>query len=220
MRKSRMVLIISLLALCLASPVLAKPLNLGVAWVGKSGMADRVLAGFQAQLKEVAPEAKLEISPNMASMDEMAKVVAKFQTGKDGMVILRSNGAKWLAGNQPQIPTFIGGCNNPAELGAVKDLQAPEGKITGVTYFLPAETQFESFKAILPGMKKIMLLMEKGHPSSAIDEEGTKAACAKFGVEYSGNLSSTKEEILAAVKANSGKVSAFIIGNQGLILDS
>jgi putative ABC transport system substrate-binding protein len=43
------------------------------------------------------------------------------------MVILRSNGAKWLGENLPSVPTFIGGCNNPVQLGSLKNMQAPEG---------------------------------------------------------------------------------------------
>ena len=220
MKKICVVFLCLLLVGSLSESVLAKSLNVGVAWTGKSGMSNRVLAGFEAQLKEVAPSARLEMHKELESMEDLAKVVEKFQAEKDGMVILRSNGAEWLGKNPPTIPTFIGGCNNPTQLGAVKNMSAPEGNITGVTYYLPADTQFEVFKALLSRLDSVLLLMEKGHPSSAIDEKDTRAACAKFGVKYTGVLCANDDEILAAVRGAVGKVSAMIIGNQGLVLDA
>jgi putative ABC transport system substrate-binding protein len=135
------------------------------------------------------------------------------------MVLLRSNAAKWLAKNPPTIPTFIGGCNHPSQLGAVKNLQAPEGNITGVTYYLPVASQFEVFKAIIPDLKSVLLLLEKGHPSSLIDQEGTKAVCKKLGIRYNEKFSESSAETLATVNRYRGKVSAIVLGNQALIFD-
>ncbi|MBI9081924.1 MAG: hypothetical protein JEY79_19560 [Pseudodesulfovibrio sp.] len=136
------------------------------------------------------------------------------------MIILRSNGAEWLGQNPPTIPTFIGGCNNPVLLGTMKNLDAPEGNITGVTYFLPTKTQFEIFRAIIPDMKSVLLLLAEGNPSSAVDREGTQATCSQLGLEYNEKLCATTDEAIGAVKEYAGKVSAIIIGNQALHIDN
>ena len=57
-------------------------------------------------------------------------------------------------------------------------------------------------KKILPSMKSVMLLMEKGHPSAPIEEEETKAACIAFKISYHGKMCSSVDEILTAVKEN------------------
>lgn len=194
--------------------------EIGVAWVGQSAMATQVFGGFEAGLKELTPEAKLEVHPDLPSMSELSDLVSKFEKEKDGMVILRSNGATWLGKNPPSIPAFIGGCNHPGQLGAVKNMDAPEGNITGVTYFLPVKTQFEVFQAILPDMKSVFLLNEKGHPSAVIDQEGTKEVTGALGIEYQSREVSSKEEAVEVVKENVGKVSAFIIGNGALVMDN
>ncbi len=215
--------ILCLAALLLAlppTPAAAKDVTLGVAWAGKSGMANRVLKGLEAGLAELAPKIKVEVVKDLPNIEELAKVAKRFEKEKSGMVILRSNGAKWLAKNPPSIPTFIGGCNNPKQLGVVKNMEAPEGMVTGVTYFLPVKTQFEIFKAILPNMKSVLLLLEKGHPGSLIDQASTKQASKQFGVAYAEKICSSKEDALAAAKAAQGKHSAIIIGNQALLLDA
>ncbi|RJQ54695.1 MAG: hypothetical protein C4530_16810 [Desulfobacteraceae bacterium] len=217
-----------LYALIAIVPVLLVGMNLqqaiakeiGIAWEGKSGMANRVTQGFEKGMKEFAPDIKIEFQKELASIDKVSEFAAKWQKEKDGMVILRSSGAKWLGKNPPAIPAFIGGCNHPAELGAVKNLKAPEGKITGVTYFLPVDTQFEIFQAILPKLETLLLLLEKGHPGSAIDQEGTKAVCDKLGIKYNEIFCASPEDTIQASQQFKGKVSAMIIGNQALILDN
>ncbi len=194
--------------------------EIGVAWVGASGMAKRVTKGFDKGIKDVSGDISVSYHKELGSLDDLAALVEKFHEEKDGMVILRSNGAKWLGQNPPSIPTFIGACNNPVELGALKNMDAPEGHITGVTYFLPVATQFETFQAIVPDMKSVLLLYETGHPSAAIDREGTKEVCSSLGVEYREKGVQSKKEAVAAVKEQGQGVSLVIIGNQAVVIDN
>jgi putative ABC transport system substrate-binding protein len=218
-RSLTILMMIVLTVLFCASIVKANTIEIGIAWAGKSGMAKRVAKGFEEGVKELNLDVKIEFHEELDSVDELAAVVSRWEKEKQGMVLLRSNAAKWLAKNPPTIPTFIGGCNHPSQLGAVKNLQAPEGNITGVTYYLPVATQFEVFQEIIPDLKSVLLLLEKGHPSSLIDQEGTQAVCRKLGIRYNEKFSETREETIAAVKQYRGRVSAIIIGNQALIFD-
>lgn len=220
MKNFKMVVVIAaVLTFTLSGMAMAKQLELGLAWVGKSGMANRVSKGLEAALKELVPDAKIEAQKELASTEDLSKVVGKWEKEKDGMIILRSNGAKWLGKNSPEVPTFIGGCNHPVQLGAVKNLKSPEGNITGVTYYLPVDTQFEIFQAILPEIKSVLLLVEKGHPSSLIDKAGTEKICKKLGIEYQEKFVSSEAEAAQVATENKGKVSAIIIGNQAMIME-
>lgn len=192
----------------------------GVAWDIKSEMSEQLLQSMQETLKTIAPSIELEIQKETGKGDAFAAVVKRFEKEKKAMVILRSDCAKYLGQNPPAIPALVGACNNPKELGIVQNLAQPEGKITGVTYSLGAESQFETFVVVHPKMKKIMLLLMKGHAGTPIDQEQTKAACKKFKLEYSEAICENKEQLLEAVRANKDKVSAFIIGSQSLIMDN
>ncbi|MFH2064235.1 MAG: ABC transporter substrate binding protein [Pseudomonadota bacterium] len=198
----------------------AAAVEVGLAWSGKSGMADRVAAGFEKGIKELAPQIKVEYQKDLASMDDLAQTAAAWGKTKKGMVLIRSNAAEWLGSNKTAVPTFIGGCNHPGTLGAIRNLNAPEGNITGVTYYLPHETQFEIFTAILPDMKSVLLLLGQGNPSTMVDQEGTKAACAKRGISYNEKFCTTVDEMVRAVNEFKGRVSAIIIGNQAIIMDN
>ncbi len=206
--------------LMLSGVTVAGATEIGVAWSGKSGMANRVAAGFEQGMKEKAPDINIEYQKELGTIDELAQVAGKWEKEKNGMVLLRSNAAKWLGQNPPTIPTFIGGCNNPSQLGAVKDLNAPEGNITGVTYYLPVDSQFEIFQAIIPDLKSVLLLLGAKNPSALIDQAETKAICEKLGIEYHEKLCETKDDAIKAVDAFKGKVSVIIIGNQALNIDN
>ena len=205
-------------AIALSTPTLAYSLEVGVAWQGKSGMAKRVLAGFQEQMQEIVPDANIEILPELTSPEELDNVITQFEGSKDAMVVLRSNGAKRLGKRAPKIPAMIGGTNHPGHLGVVADLAAPEGNITGVTYFIDYETRLESFIAVVPDIESLHLLVEKGHPSGQVDIDGTMAACAALNLTCSHSVVKGHDEIVAAI-ADQGSASLIVIGNQAGLYD-
>ena len=71
--------------------------TIGVAWMGQSGMAKRVLNGMTERLAETAPDIKLEVHPAIGSEEEFTALVERFQDTMPAMVIMRSNGVKYLA---------------------------------------------------------------------------------------------------------------------------
>jgi putative tryptophan/tyrosine transport system substrate-binding protein len=176
--------LMALLALCFSSSLYA--VDIGVAWEGKSGMANTVIKGFNEGIK--GSGFNIEYQKDLASVDELVKVMNRFQKEKAGMVILRSTGAELLIKTPPTIPTFLGACNNPAKVGVVKNMKAPEGKITGVSYYVPGIIHVKLIKTILPEVKSVMLLLDKDHPSAPIENEETKEGCAALKITYHGKM--------------------------------
>lgn len=194
--------------------------NLGIVWYTSSGMVDAVMQGFDDKIKTLAPDMDIEYQKAVESEEEFGRIVDRFNREKDAMIVLRSHGAKWLAEHPPSIPAFIGACTNPQELGVVKNLDAPEGNITGVTYFIPTMTQIKVFKAMIPDMNSLILMVEEGHPSSALDTKGTRAACESIGIAYHEAVCKSSDDIDTAVAMYKDTVSVMVIGNQALIMDN
>lgn len=210
-------------AWCLSGAVaIAEPLSLGMTWLGDSAMANRVDGAFREKIAELVPDVDIELQlvPDIDDLETFGSVIARFEREKDGIVVLRSNGARWLGTHPPAIPTFIGAANNPIILGVVENMEAPEGNITGVTYYLPLDVQFDIFQAILPNLDSVFLLMEQGHASTQVDRAGTQAICQERGLTYGEVICATEAQCLAAVRANQGKVGAFIIGGNALNMDN
>ncbi len=211
---------IVMICLCQADLSIAKGYKIGVAWQGKSGMAKRVYQGVRDVLETNAPGISIELKKELPSQQALHKVVTRFQKEKTAMLLLRSSGVEYLKAHPPTIPTFIGGCNDPSALGLITNLGAPAGVITGVTYAISYDQQFDIFKQLLPNMRSILLLTEKGHPGSLVDRKGTKAACDKLGLTYHEVVCATLEDAIRAVRSLPPSVNAIIIGNQALLFDN
>jgi putative ABC transport system substrate-binding protein len=205
----------------LTGTVCAEDKKIGVAYFGKSNMTTTVVESFKEEMAKLAPTGiEFEYQLELADVQALGDVVKRFEKEKDAMVILRSNGVEYLRDNPPSIPSFIGGCNHPTELGAVKNLERPEGNITGVSYFVPRNLQFDVFLKLVPDMKSIFLLQEKGHASAPIDIADTEKLAKKLGLKFDYKVCATKEEALEAIAANKKNFQVFIIGSAAMIMDN
>jgi len=218
---------VMLLAGFLLLTAIAMPRNLyaennkiAVMWVGKSGMTNLVLLGFLQRARVIAPNMEIKLKRELKDMQEAETAFREFEATMDGIVFLRSTGAEFLAKADPKIPCFVGGCNNPSYLGTIKNLNEPEGKITGVTYYIPYDQIFRVMLTLFPNTKSVGILLEKGHPGAAIDQEGTRAQCQKLNLAYNEVLASNREQLIEGAKKLSGQVDLFIISNTALAMDN
>ena len=92
--------------------------------------------------------------------------------------------------------------------------------VTGVTYHVPYAKRFDTILALFPNVKSVGLLVEKGHPASSIDQEGTKAECSKRKIAYQEVTASNLDQLRDGTKQLGGKVDLFIMGSVGLVLDN
>jgi putative tryptophan/tyrosine transport system substrate-binding protein len=194
--------------------------EIAVIWEGKSRMTTNVAMGLLPGLRQLAPDLKVTLYRELKDMPAAENIFRECEPRVDGIVFLRSSGAQFLAKVDPKVPCFVGGCNNPAELGTIKNLNAPEGKITGVTYFIPYEKRFEIIKTLFPNTKRIGLLVEKGHASTPIEQQGTREQCGRLGITYNEVVASNLKELLDGTRQLSGSVDLFIISSTRLVMDN
>jgi putative ABC transport system substrate-binding protein len=193
--------------------------EIAVIWEGKSRMTTNVAMGLLPGLRQLAPDLKVTLYRELKDI-QAAEIFRECEPKVDGIVFLRSSGAQFLATVDPKVPCFVGGCNNPAELGTIKNLNAPEGKITGVTYFIPYEKRFEIIKSLFPNTKRIALLVEKGHASTPIEQQGTREQCDRLGITYNEVVASNLNELLDGTRRLLGSVDLFIISSTRLVMDN
>jgi putative tryptophan/tyrosine transport system substrate-binding protein len=193
--------------------------EIAVIWDTKSAMVTNVVMGFLPAIKQIAPDLQVTLYRELKDMEEAKRVFHEQESKVDGIVFLRSSGAEYLAKVDPKVPCFVGASNNPSELGVIKNLNAPEGKVTGVTYFIPYSKRFDIIKSLFPDIRSVALLVEKGHPSGPIEQAGTRKECEKLGISYKEVVASSLPELLEKTKSL-GKVDLYIITNTRLIMDN
>jgi putative ABC transport system substrate-binding protein len=193
--------------------------EIAIIWDTKSAMVNELMMGFLANIRQLAPDLKVTQYRERANMEEAKKVFQECESKVDGVVFLRSSGAEYLATVTPKAPCFIGACNNPVELGVIKNLNAPEGMVTGVTYFIPYNERFNIIRRLLPNVKSVALLVEKGHPSGPIEQAGTSEECKRLGISYKEVVASNLKELLDETR-KLGAVDLIILTNTRLVMDN
>ena len=203
-------------------PFLLNAQKIGVMWFTKSSMSDRVYNGFSEQFSKLAPNAEIEMNAAIPTIEEVDKIYQRYAGEKDAILFLRSHGAEYLKEHPIKIPGFIGAANDPVQLGIVPAIDAPPpNNITGVTYYLPVELQMKVFTRMIPGIKKVGLMLEEGHPGTPIDRANTREACEKFGLEYYESVSKTKDQLSGGVKKLLDQgIDIIIIANPKLVTDN
>jgi putative ABC transport system substrate-binding protein len=197
----------------------AEAKEVAVIWDTKSAMVSSVVMGFLPKMRELAPDLKVSLHRELTDMDEVKRVFHENEQRVDGIVLLRSSGAKFLGTITPRVPCFIGACNDPGELGVIKNPDAPEGMITGVTYFIPYKKRFDIILSLFPGTKTVALLVQQGHPSGPIEQAGTREECARHGIAYKEVVASNLNELQSKTRSL-GKVDLYIITNTALVMDN
>jgi putative tryptophan/tyrosine transport system substrate-binding protein len=194
--------------------------SVAVIWEGKAEMANRVAMGFLAKVRTLVPDLEVKQYRQLESLQAAEQVFRECENKMDGIVFLRSSGAQFLATAEPKVPCFFGGCNNPVELGVVKNLNAPGGKVTGVTYWIPYQKRFEIIMSLFPNTKSVGLLVEKGHPGGLIEAQGTREQCKRVGIAYNEAGASDLSTLLDGVKKLAGRVDLILIPANRLISDN
>lgn len=198
----------------------SQTIEAGVAWIGKSGRAERMLGGLQKALSLKAPHIKLDIRKNLADASVLDDVITEFENSKKAMIILRSSGATVLSKRKLLIPTFVGGINDPVELGIASSMNEPMPNLSGVSYYLPARFRLETLKQIFPGLNKYLLLLQKSHPSSITDHNETEKAASELGLFGESIFCENMDNVLAAVNGFNAENSVIILGSQALIFNN
>lgn len=193
--------------------------EIAVIWDTKSAMVTNLVMGFLPAIRQTAPDLKVTLYRELKGMDEAKRIFHECESKVDGIVFLRSSGAEHLSKIQPKVPCFVGACNNPYELGTIKNLRAPEGNVTGVTYFIPYEQRFGIIMSLFPNIKSVALLVERGHPSGPIEQVGTSDECKKRGISYKDVVASDLNELIQKTR-DVGKVDLYIISNTRLVMDN
>lgn len=194
--------------------------RVGVMWVGQAMMPQRVLNGIKTGLSMKEAAVELEVRKALPDMEAAMVVYERWNREKDAIVFLRSSGARFMAQNPPDVIGFIGAANHPVQLGAVKNMDEPEGRITGVTYFLDPLVHLNLFQQVFPGLRSVGLLVEKGHPGSPIEQEMTRNACQTLGIDYHEAVIVHKDDIARHVRALAEHADILIIGNEALVIDN
>jgi putative ABC transport system substrate-binding protein len=126
-----------------------------------------------------------------------------------------------IAANQQHlIPIVFSSVTDPKGAKIVKNLNMPEGVVTGVSNFVDPALQFDLFKKILPNLLKIGVIYNPGEANSVTLVEEMEKIAAHKGLQLILATANTSADIVQATQKLIPKVQAIFINNDNTALSA
>lgn len=137
-----------------------------------------------------------EVHPDRAAAE--AVVAGWASEGVDLVVALSSLGALAAEAASPEtIVLFLS--NDPRATGLVDSERSPEGRLTGVTFRVPADRTLDLVRRTLPGVRRVGFLYPAGDAAAVPTSQAFLHRGARLGMELVIESFTTEPEIPGAV---------------------
>jgi putative ABC transport system substrate-binding protein len=150
-----------------------------------------------------------------------AQIVQKFVGQKVSMIVALGTTPAQAAAQITQntsIPVVFSTVTDPVGAKLVLNPHNPEGNITGVSNFVPIDSQFSFFKKLLPTLKTLGIIYNPGEANSVSLMEKMNAIAPTMGLTLVPSVASKTSDVVVAAKNLMGKVDAVFVNNDNTAL--
>ncbi|MDR3230276.1 MAG: ABC transporter substrate-binding protein [Synergistaceae bacterium] len=179
---------------------------------------------FIQQLRKIGySEDRVAIDYRNAQGDrtKIKAVCQQFVSDKVDMIVaVATPAAQGAAAATSDIPIVFLAVSDPVKAGLLKNLEAPEGNITGTSDVVPVDQIFKLAGEITPNAKKFGFLYNAGEANSLTAIEKAKAYCDSNGLTYTEATVGSASEVQSAARSLADKVDAFFCPNDNTIASS
>ncbi len=117
-----------------------------------------------------------------------------------------------------KIPIVFSSVTDPISAKLVKDLEVPEGFVTGVSNFIPVEPEFELFKRLHPNLKTLGVVYNPGEANSVELLKVMEEVAKNQGISIVAASASKTSEVMSAAQSLCGKADAVFVNNDNTAL--
>lgn len=136
-------------------------------------------------------------------------ICQKFANKKYDLIIaIATPAAQAAVGETKEIPIVFSACTDPVGSGLVKNMEKPEGNVTGTSDAVSAEKIMQLAKRITPDIKKIGALYSSSETNSISVVKDLKAYAKKNGMTVIDATITNSSEVQQAASSLVGKVDA------------
>lgn len=188
---------------------------------------DAVLKGLQDYLAEKGIDATYNIHNAQANMGTAGQIAQQMVGEKaDLLIAIATPSAQTCvqalnkAPADLKRPFIFTAVTDPVAAGLVKDLQKPEGGVTGVSDLLPIEEHIKMVLEYDPNIKTLGLLYNAGEANSKATIAGIKELRAKLGFKTVEATASKTADVYQAARSLVGRADAVFIPTDNTIVSA
>jgi putative ABC transport system substrate-binding protein len=196
-----------------ASADTSKAYKIGITQIVSHPALDAAVEGFKAALAEKGySNITYDMQNAEGDMATTASIAQKFAAdGLDLILGVATPTTQAVVKADKTTPIVFTAVTDPVGAGLVKDPEAPEANVTGVSDLQPVEPILELAKQFNPDAKAVGIVYNAGESNSVYIVKQAKAAATQMGLELVEATASNSSEVQAAAKSLVGRVDAVAV---------
>lgn len=225
--KLSFLLFLSLYALLTFFSPALKSATVGINQIIAHPALDRTCQGICDELTQSPPRDNIpvtfQIENAQGQLTLAAQIAQKFSRSKAEVIVAIGTTAAQVTLKRTQsttLPLVFSSVTDPQDAGLLKNLASPEGRITGVSNFIPLKEQLLLIKEMLPSLTHLGVLYNPGEANSVSLVKKLKDIGPALGVKIVEASALKTGDIPQAVRALQPQVQAILITNDNTALSA
>lgn len=185
--------------------------KIGVIQIADHIALERARKGFEDEIKNTNPDVEIISKNANGDLTVVPSIIKSFQDKKvDLIYAIATPAAQGAKNGEKEIPIIFNAVTDPESADLLKNLEEPEGNITGVSDYFSIEAQLEEMISIFPNIKNIGVMFSTNEANSKFQIEELKKAAAGFGLNVVEVGVNNINDVSTAIKTIEPKIDIFM----------
>ena len=185
--------------------------KIGIIQIADHIALERARKGFEDEIKNTNPDVEIISKNANGDLTVVPSIIKSFQDKKvDLIYAIATPAAQGAKNGEKEIPIIFNAVTDPESADLLKNLEEPEGNITGVSDYFSIEAQLEEMISIFPNIKNIGVMFSTNEANSKFQIEELKKAAAGFGLNVVEVGVNNINDVSTAIKTIEPKIDIFM----------
>ena len=185
--------------------------TIGIIQIADHIALERARQGFEDEIKKTNPDVEIISKNANGDLTVVPSIIKSFQDKKvDLIYAIATPAAQGAKNGEKEIPIIFNAVTDPESADLLKNLEEPEGNITGVSDYFSIEAQLEEMISIFPNIKNIGVMFSTNEANSKFQIEELKKAAAGFGLNVVEVGVNNINDVSTAIKTIEPKIDIFM----------
>lgn len=185
--------------------------TVGVIQIADHIALERARKGFEEELKKTNPEVEIISKNANGDLTVVPSIIKSFQDQKvDLIYAIATPAAQGAKNGEKDIPIVFNAVTDPASADLVKNMEEPEGNITGVSDYFSMEAQLKEMTRVFPDIKNVGVIFSTNEANSQFQIEELKKAAEGLGLNVVEVGVNNINDVSTAIKSLEPKMDIFL----------
>lgn len=185
--------------------------KVGVVQIADHIALERARSGFEEELKKTNPDVEIISKNANGDLTVVPSIIKSFQDKNvDLIYAIATPAAQGAKNGEKEIPIIFNAVTDPESADLLKNLEEPEGNITGVSDYFSISAQLEEMLNIFPDIKNVGVMFSTNEANSKFQVEELKKVADGFGLNVVEVGVNNINDVSTSIKTIEPKIDIFM----------